>query len=117
MSTELMLDCSSITALLFYHKGIELKFVKEGRVGEAPKVPQSRMEVVCIISYKFNKFDNKAISSSEFVRGVLSFSHLAHLRHGREVDAEVLVGSKVNSLVSATYMMKECILLGTSSIL
>jgi hypothetical protein len=81
-----MIVCSPITVLLFYHKGIELKFVKEGRVGEVPKVVQSRMEVVCIISYKFNKFDDKTISSPEFMCDVLSFSRLAHLRRGADAS-------------------------------
>jgi hypothetical protein len=82
------------------------------------------MEVVCIISYKFNKFDDKAISSPEIVRDVLSFSRLTYLRNRRtllalrtssSVDAEVLVGSNINSLVNATYMTEECISLEISS--
>jgi hypothetical protein len=65
------------------HKGIELrssKFVRKGRVEEVPEAAQSRMEVVRIISYNFNEFENKAISSLEIVHDVLSFSRLTHLR-------------------------------------
>ena len=57
---------------------VAYEFIKGG--DEVSDEPQSQLEIMHIIAFKQNKFDDRTISSPEIVRDdVLSFPDLTHL--------------------------------------